>query len=248
VTVPQREVKNHAALGRGLDRDHVTELVIFDSDGVLVDSEGIANAVLAKAAASEGAAIGAAESLGLFRGLKMADCVVEIERRSGRRVRESFVADVRNATAVAFEAELQAVEGIHAALAAITIPVCVVSNGPMSKLAHTLGLTRLLDHFEGRIFSAYDVGSWKPDPGLFLHAARTLGADPSRCVVVEDSLAGVRGAKAAGMRVFGFTGGNAKSALELAADCACVFHSMSELPALLQRKAGSPKARTVTSG
>ena len=163
----------------------------------------------------------------------MADCIVEIERRSGRRVRDSFVADVRQATAAAFEADLHAIEGIHAALAAITIPVCVVSNGPMSKLTHTLGLTKLFDHFKGRIFSAYDVGSWKPDPGLFLHAARTLGADPSRCVVVEDSLSGVRAAKAAGMRVLGFTGGDVEAGQELRADCACVFHRMYELPALL---------------
>ena len=211
----------------------MTELVIFDSDGVLVDSERIANAVLAQAANSEGAAIGAEEALRLFRGLKMADCIVEIERRSGRRVRDSFVADLRRATAVAFEADLQAVEGIHAALAAITIPVCVVSNGPMSKLTHTLGLTKLLRHFEGRIFSAYDVGSWKPDPGLFLHAARALGADPSRCVVVEDSLSGVRAAKVVGMRVLGFAGGDATAELELAAECAHVFHHMNELPALL---------------
>lgn len=213
----------------------MTELVIFDSDGVLVDSEGIANAVLARAATSEGAAINAEESLRLFRGLKMADCIAEIERRSGRRVRDGFVADVRSAIAVAFEADLRAIEGIHAALAAITIPVCVVSNGPMLKLTHTLGLTKLLDRFQGRIFSAYDVGSWKPDPGLFLHAARIMGADPSRCVVVEDSLPGVRAAKAAGMRVLGFTGGDAKAELELElrAECACVFHHMNELPALL---------------
>ena len=140
---------------------------------------------------------------------------------------------MRSATAVAFEADLSAIEGIHAALAAITIPVCVVSNGPMSKLTHTLGLTKLFDRFEGRIFSAYDVGCWKPDPGLFLHAARMMGVDPSRCVVVEDSLSGVRGAKAAGMRVLGFAGGDARAELELRAEGACVFHRMNELPALL---------------
>ncbi len=211
----------------------MTELVIFDSDGVLVDSEGIANAVLAQAATSEGAAISAEESLRLFRGRKMADCVVEIERRSGRRVRDGFISDVRSAMAVAFEADLMAIEGIQAALAAITIPVCVASNGPMSKLTHTLGLTKLLDRFEGRIFSAYDVGCWKPDPGLFLHAARIMGADPSRCVVVEDSLSGVRAAKAAGMRVLGFAGGDAIVERELRAECACVFHRMNELPDLL---------------
>jgi len=211
----------------------MTELVIFDSDGVLVDSEGIANAVFAQAATSEGAAISAEESLRLFRGLKMADCIVEIERRSGRRIRDGFVSDVRSATALAFEADLTAIEGIHAALATITIPVCVVSNGPMSKLTHTLGLTKLLDRFEGCIFSAYDVGCWKPDPGLFLHAARVMGADPSRCVVVEDSLSGVRAAKAAGMRVLGFAGGDARAERELSAEGARVFHRMKELPGLL---------------
>jgi HAD superfamily hydrolase (TIGR01509 family) len=213
----------------------MTELVIFDCDGVLVDSEGIGTAVLAQAAILEGAAISAEEALQLFRGLKMAECVVEIERRSGRRVRDNFVADVRHAMAIAFENDLQAVEGVHAALAAITRPVCVASNGPMAKMTHTLGLTNLLDHFQGRIFSAYDVGAWKPDPGLFLHAARTFGAEPSRCVVVEDSLSGIRAAHAAGMRVLGYTAGNARAMSELGAECADLFHSMDELPALLRQ-------------
>jgi HAD superfamily hydrolase (TIGR01509 family) len=213
----------------------VPELVIFDSDGVLVDSETIALTVLARAASEEGAAIGVEEAIRSFRGLKMADCVHEIERRSGRSVRENFVADVREAIALAFDAELKPVEGIHAALAKITVPVCVASNGPMSKLTHALGLTKLLTHFEGRIFSAYEVGSWKPDPGLFLHAAQTMGVHPSRCVVVEDSLSGIHAAKAARMPVLGFTGGNPEVELELGAVCANLFHRMSDLPALLHR-------------
>ena len=135
--------------------------------------------------------------------------------------------------ATAFESQFQAVEGIHAALAAITVPVCVASNGQLRKMRHTLGLTKLLGHFEGRLFSAYEVGVWKPDPGLFLHAARTLGADPSRCVVVEDSLAGIRAAHAAGMRVLGYTAGHADAISELGAECAELLHSMAELPARL---------------
>ena len=211
----------------------MTELVIFDCDGVLVDSEGIGNAVLARAATQEGAAISADEALQLFRGLKMAECVVEIERRLGRRVRPDFVVDLRRAMAVAFESELRAIAGIQAALAAITLPVCVASNGPMAKMKHTLGLTDLLGHFEGRIFSAYDIGAWKPDPGLFLHAARAFGAEPSRCIVVEDSLSGIRAANAAGMRVLGYTAGDARAMSELGSECADLFHSMDELPALL---------------
>jgi HAD superfamily hydrolase (TIGR01509 family) len=214
----------------------VTELIIFDSDGVLVDSERIALTVLARAASEEGAAIDVDEALRSFRGVKIADCVREIERRSGRRVRENFIADVRHATALAFDAELKPVDGIHAALAKITVPACVASNGPMSKLTHTLGLTKLLGRFEGRIFSAYEVGSWKPDPGLFLHAAQKLGVHPSRCVVVEDSLSGILAAKAAGMPVLGFTGGDPEAEHELGAVCADLFHRMSDLPALLQAR------------
>ncbi|MDA9412860.1 HAD-IA family hydrolase [Bradyrhizobium sp. CCBAU 45384] len=209
------------------------ELIIFDSDGVLVDSEIIALTVFARVAAEEGVAISVEDAIRSFRGVKMADCVSEIERRLGRGVRETFVADVRQATALAFDAELKPVEGIHGALAEIKVPVCVASNGPMSKLTHALGLTQLLAHFQGRIFSAYEVGSWKPDPGLFLHAAQTMGAHPSACVVVEDSLAGARAAKAAGMKVLGFAGGHPDAAQELAAICDDVFHRMGDLPALL---------------
>ena len=209
------------------------DLIIFDSDGVLVDSEEIALAVLAQAARGAGAQIDLPEALALFRGLKIADCVVEIERRSGRRVGDSFIEDVRRATALAFEADLQAVEGVHDALAAISTPVCVASNGPMSKLAQTLSLTKLQGHFAGRVFSAYEVGSWKPDPGLFLYAAETLGADPSRCVVVEDSLTGVQAAKAAGMRVLGFTGGRPEAGFELRRAGAQPFDRMADLPALI---------------
>ena len=211
------------------------ELVIFDSDGVLVDSEVIALTVFANVAAEEGMAISVEEAVRLFRGVKMAECVREIERRLGRGVRETFVADVRQATALAFDAELKPVAGIHEALAEIKVPVCVASNGPVSKLTHALGLTRLLGHFEGRIFSAYEVGSWKPDPGLFLHAAQTMGVHPSACVVVEDLLSGARAAKAAGMKVLGFAGGHPDAARELAPICDDVFHRMGDLPALLAR-------------
>lgn len=211
----------------------VIDLVIFDSDGVLVDSEHLALTVMAEHASAAGAEIGVDEAVRLFRGWKISDCVQEIERRSGQPTSGTFIDDVRHATALAFERDLLAVEGIHAALDAIIAPICVASNGPMSKLTQTLGLTNLLPRFEGRIFSAYEVGSWKPEPGLFLHAARTLGADPGRCVVVEDSAPGVRAALAAGMRVLGYAGAGAEVATELADAGAEVFHHMRDLPARL---------------
>jgi HAD superfamily hydrolase (TIGR01509 family) len=213
----------------------MTDLVIFDCDGVLVDSESIASAALARMGMLQGAQIEHDEALMLFRGSKMAKCIGEIERRAGKRMPDSFEADVRVAMAAAFATELKAIEGIHDALAQIAIPVCVASNGPMFKMMQTLELTGLMEHFRGRIFSAYDVGAWKPDPGLFLHAAQALGAEPSRCVVVEDSLPGIRAAKAAGIPVLGFTGGDPESALH--GECEMLFHSMSELPDLLQQRA-----------
>lgn len=211
------------------------DLVIFDCDGVLVDSETIGSAALARAGQAHGAQIRADEALELFRGRPMADCVAEIQNRVSRPLPDDFVAEVRATMAMLFASELRAIEGIHDALADIAIPVCVASNGPMPKMMQTLELTGLMPRFQGRIFSAYDVGSWKPDPGLFLHAASAMGAEPARCVVVEDSLSGVRAAKAAGIPVLGFTGGDRDSVL--CSECETVFHSMSELPELLRRAA-----------
>lgn len=210
------------------------DLVIFDCDGVLVDSEALSARVLAKAACAEGAAMTADEAFVAFRGLRFDHCVAEIERRAGRRLSFGFTRDVRDATARVFASELRPVTGVHTALAAITAPFCVASNGPISKLEQTLDLAGLLEIFSGRIFSAYEIDSWKPDPGLFLHAAERLGANPSRCVVVEDSLAGVAAARAAGMRVLGYAGQDAGWAGALSQAGAEVFTAMARLPALLE--------------
>ena len=106
--------------------------------------------------------------------------------------------------AAAFEARLRPVEGVEALLESLELPYCVASNGPREKMEVTLGTTGLLPYFQTRIVTAYEVGCWKPDPGLFLHAARMLGAAPENCIVVEDSTLGVRAGVAAGMTVFGY--------------------------------------------
>jgi HAD superfamily hydrolase (TIGR01509 family) len=216
----------------------MTDLVIFDCDGVLVDSESIASASLAREGNKYGAEIGEAEALSLFLGMKMSECVAEIARRAGRTLPDTFTSDARAEMARRFAAELKAIDGIHDALAEISIPICVASNGPMFKMEQTLMLTGLHARFEGHIFSAYDVGAWKPDPGLFLHAAKTMGVAPSRCVVVEDSLPGVRAAKAAGIDVFGYTGGNPRS--PLLNECKTLFDSMRDLPRMIRERAAQP--------
>ncbi len=209
------------------------DLVIFDCDGVLVDSETLGNRVIARVATELGAAMTEAEALALFRGCKMAYCVAEIERRLGRAVPASFVSDLRARMADAFRLELRPIDGVAAALDAIDLPVCVASSGPREKILLTLGLTGLLPRFEGRIFSAYDVGSWKPDPGLFLHAAAAIGASPDRCAVIEDSVLGVRAGRAAGMTVFGFEAAHEPGTLQR--EGANIFRHMSELPTLLRQ-------------
>ena len=214
----------------------VPALVIFDCDGVLVDSEVLGNRVLAAVAGECGLVLDPDEAVTLFRGCKMADCVAVLGERLGRPLPDDFVARVRARTAAAFRAELRPVEGVADALARVALPVCVASSGPREKIELALSVTGLLPRFAGRIFSSYEVGSWKPAPDLFLHAARTLGAPPAGCVVVEDSALGVRAGVAAGMRVIGYAP-LASDASELAGLGASVIRHMRELPERLKELA-----------
>ena len=181
------------------------EAVIFDCDGTLVDSERLANAALAECVAPFGLRMTAEEAMRAYVGGKMADCVADLECRLGRKLPDSFIPDVRRRTAEAFRTHLEPVEGATDLLANLRLPFCVASSGPMEKIELSLALTGLSRFFASdRIFSAYDVGSWKPDPGLFLHAARSMGVAPAHCAVVEDSLRGVEAGTNAGMRTFWF--------------------------------------------
>ena len=198
---------------------------------MLVDSETLGNRVIAETVRQLGLAMSFEESIRLFRGLKMSEVVRTIEERLGRPLPDSFVPGLRARMALLFERELRTVEGIEDVLDGLSAPACVASNAPMEKIRLTLGVTGLLPRFEGLIFSAYDVNSWKPDPGLYLHAARTIGVPPEACVVVEDSVPGVRAAVAAGMRALGFA--PAGETGELASHGAEVFSSMRGLPDLI---------------
>lgn len=215
-------------------------LVIFDCDGVLVDSEGLGNRILVKSVRELGLGLSLAEALSLFRGCKMADCIATISGRLGRPLPDDFVSTLRARTAEAFRRELEAIPGVHDALNQITTPVCVASSGPREKITLALSVTGLLPRFEGRIFSSYEVGSWKPAPDLFLHAATTLGAAPISCAVVEDSALGVRAGIAAGMRVFAYAVNSDRTELEALG--ATAFGHMDELPSLLNKRGDSTVA------
>ncbi|MEH2338766.1 HAD family hydrolase [Nostoc sp.] len=208
-----------------------TELVIFDCDGVLVDSETLGNRVLVQLVAEFGLALELEEAILLFKGCKMADCVAVIEQRLEQKLPQDFVTQLRACTAEAFEQELLPVEGIEAALDEINLPICVASSGPLEKIKLALRVTNLLPRFEGRIFSSYEIGSWKPAPDLFLYAAKNMGVQPSSCTVVEDSVLGVRAGVAANMKVLGYT--NQSEATLLESFGVTVFDSMCKLPCLL---------------
>jgi HAD superfamily hydrolase (TIGR01509 family) len=207
------------------------DLVIFDCDGVLVDSEPVANRIFTESLQALGLKIDYEEVCRTFIGLSMARCLEIVERRLGRPVPRGFVDRLQTRTYEAFRAELRPVKGVARALERIDLPVCVASSGEQEKMRLTLGLTGLLDRFEGRLYSATEVERGKPHPDLFLHAARSLGADPVRCVVVEDSEPGVVAARAARMKALGYAART--DGRRLAAAGATVFHAMAELPEML---------------
>ncbi|MDH6134416.1 HAD superfamily hydrolase (TIGR01509 family) [Kitasatospora sp. MAA4] len=208
------------------------ELVIFDCDGVLVDSERIAARVQVLLGAELGWPLSEGEVVKRFIGRSSASISAQVAERLGEETavlwRERFEQLHREAV----DAGLAPVEGLPEALDAITLPTCVASSGSHEKMRHTLGRTGLYGRFAGRIYSATEVAHGKPAPDLFLHAARQMGVDPAACAVVEDSRPGVQAARAAGMRAFGYAGG-LTAAEQLEGSDTLVFHDMRDLPALL---------------
>ena len=210
------------------------ELVIFDCDGVLVDSEPISNRVLATQLTRLGIPTTAEESVERYMGGSAASMLEDVARRLGRPPPPDFLPGYLAASFAAFDAELEAVSGVEAVLDLLEshgVATCVASSGEHEKIRHTLGHTGLLRRFEGRIFSATEVAHGKPAPDLFLHAAGAMGAAPPRCAVIEDSPVGVAAARAAGMAVFAYAGRT--PAWRLAGDGVTVFSAMRELPGLL---------------
>lgn len=183
------------------------DLVIFDCDGVLIDSEPISLSRLTRGLNRIGLDIDVETVRARFAGTSMPSIMERVARDDGISAPEGFVEEVKADTLRAFDAELRAMSGVAEAVAALGIPTCVASSSDPVRLRHTLGLTGLLPLFEGRVFSSAEVARGKPFPDLFLHAAAAMGAAPGRCLVVEDSVPGVRAARAAGMAVVGFTGG-----------------------------------------
>lgn len=209
-------------------------LVIFDCDGVLVDSEPLGLRVIIDSVREHGLEVTWADAMTHYRGAKMGEIVEDLSRRLGRALPDDFVPQLRARMAEVFRQELKPIPGVAEALDKIKLPICVASSGPREKITLTLSLAGLLPRFETRIFSAYEVKSWKPAPDLFLHAAAACGAAPASCAVVEDSLFGVQAGLAAGMNVFAYHPDG--DGTELKSLGATIFRDMNQLPDLLQEK------------
>jgi HAD superfamily hydrolase (TIGR01509 family) len=212
-------------------------LVIFDCDGVLVDSEPISNSVLAELLNAEGLPTTPEEAIAAYRGMMMRDVIAHAQRRLGRSLAADFAARYERARSRAFAAGLEPVTGAAEAIRRLRcagIEVCVATQGRPEATELKLRVAGLRELFGADVlFSSYSVPRGKPHPDLFLHAAASMGAEPDRCVVVEDTAIGVRGAVAAGMRALGFAGATAADPEGLCRAGAEVFQRMSEVPALL---------------
>lgn len=184
------------------------DLVIFDCDGVLVDSEIVAARVEAELLRRAGYDITAEDLARLYAGLTFKDVMLRIEEEARHVFQASLIDEAERMVDRRLEKEARAIEGVHEAVASVAAPRCICSNSSTPRLHAMLARTRLLPFFEGVIFSSRDTPSArpKPAPDVFLHAAKAFGADPARSFVVEDSVHGVAGAREAGMRVIGFTG------------------------------------------
>jgi HAD superfamily hydrolase (TIGR01509 family) len=211
----------------------MANLVIFDCDGVLVDSERLAIKIDVKVLAQLGWEITEAEVVDRFVGVSDSHFKRAIETQLGRALPDDWEDEFRPLYREAFAQELTAVDGVKEALDQITIQKCVASSGTHEKMYYTLGLTGLYDRFAGRIYSATEVANGKPAPDLFLYAAGRMDVPPGDCVVVEDSAMGVAAARAAGMRVFAYGAGVTPSH-KLSGPNTTVFMEMRELPSLLQ--------------
>lgn len=211
------------------------DLVIFDCDGVLVDTERLTVGVEARILTELGWPHTPEEVVRRFMGRSAESQLEELAEHLGEEKARRFEELATEETHAAFDRELCAVDGVEDVIAILArkgIATCVASSGSHDKMRTTLGLTGLYDGFATRIFSASEVRHGKPAPDLFLHAARSMGAPPERCAVVEDSVYGVQAAVAAGMTAFGYAGG-LTAAADLAAAGAVVFHVMTALPELL---------------
>ena len=206
------------------------DLVIFDNDGVLVDSELLSNRVLAELLTESGQPTTLQESISRYMGGTLSFVRHEVRERTGHELPAAFESSFEQRLYRAFDEELEPVPGVKAVIASLTVPFCVASSGSVERIVRALDKTELLPFFGSHIYSADHVARGKPAPDVFWHAASAMSVPPSRAIVVEDSPNGVRAARAAGMVVLGYTAFTPRDRL---AEADALFSAMEELPDLL---------------
>lgn len=215
------------------------DLIIFDCDGVLVDSEVISCRVHADVLTRHGYPITAEQVHRRFLGRTAREATLEVERELGRPLPDSYDSERQTTLLAALADTVEAIPYLDAALDAIDARICVASSAAHEKIFTTLSRTGLYDRFAPNIFSGTQVSHGKPAPDLFLFAARQMAALPGQCLVIEDSVPGVTGARAAGMTVLGFHGGShcrpGDGEALRAAGAAVTFDDMRQLPGLIGR-------------
>jgi len=221
-------------------------LLIFDCDGVLVDSELIAHAAMAELMTELGRPMNLQEALRVFAGLRLREALAAAEKWLGAPIPPDVSAQAGQRLLDRFRRELKPIEGVRAAIEALPYPRCVASSSTPERIRVSLEATGLAPLFGDNVFSADQMANGKPAPDLFLFAARALGAQPAQCIVIEDSPLGVIAADAAGMAAIGFAGAshaNAQLAEQLgAAGAAVVMRAMADLPAAVERLRARTKA------
>ena len=186
---------------------HELDLIIFDCDGVLVDSELLSCHCLCEVLATHGVKLELAEALELFLGRSTA-AVLQHYGELGRVLPDNFQSDLKQSVRKALQSSLQPIPGIGSLLSSLRVPHCVASSSDLDRVSFSLALASLALHFDDRIYTSQMVARGKPAPDLFLYAAADMQAEPVRTLVIEDSASGVTAAKAAGMKVWGFAGGS----------------------------------------
>jgi HAD superfamily hydrolase (TIGR01509 family) len=214
------------------DKTSNYKCVIFDCDGVLVDSEPIGNKVMVELANALGADIDLGYAYQHFKGNSLYKCMQHIRNIIEKELPADFESEYRRISFQRFKKEIQPVEGVVDLVQSLNVPFCVASSGPENKIRLNLELTGLMPYFENKIFSCYAIEKWKPDPEIFIWASKMMGFHSSECVVIEDSIHGVEAAINGGFDVFAFTANDLND--ELQEKATKTFDSMLNLKEMLK--------------
>lgn len=211
------------------------ECVLFDCDGTLVDSEVLCSKAYVHMFAHYGIELALEEVFKKYKGIKLYEIIERVNAEQGVNLPTSDLEPIfRQEVARLFDAELQPIAGARELLAQMDALMCTVSNGPVSKMQHSLGLTDMLSYFDDRLFSGYDIQRWKPDPAIVFHAAEQMQVPVERCILVDDSVAGAQAGIAAGIPVFYFCADPHNQPIDH--PLVTTFDDLAQLPALWQQR------------